>query len=132
MHLFNFAYIFFFCICCLVNSLQKVFENFSHSSSLLILAQIFVPFDSLHSSWCNLFWKISVIGLNSDLKFSCKFLSLYLGPFLCKVLVQILEKDGACLSFSAGFCIFQHVTCRGVVTFHISKLKSNFLHMRRK
>ena len=54
----------------------KVLEHFLHSSSLLILAQVFAPFDYLHFSWCNLSWKFSVIGLNSG-----KFLSLYLGPF---------------------------------------------------
>ena len=71
------------------NYLAKSFGHFSHSSSLLILGQIFVPFDCLRSSWCNLSWKFSVIGLNSG-----KFFSLYIVPFSCKV--QILEKDGAC------------------------------------
>ena len=33
--------------------------------------------------------------------------------------------------FSAVFCIFQRVNCRGVVIFHIFK-KETFLHMRRK
>ena len=50
-----------FCIFCPANILQKVLEHFWHSSFVLILAQIFAPFDSLHSSWCNLSWKFSVI-----------------------------------------------------------------------
>ena len=112
-----------FCIFCRVNIFQKVYENFSHFSPFLILAKIFAPFDCLHS------WKFSVIDLNSGLKFSGKFISLYLGPFSCKI--QVLEKDGACF-FSAGFYIFQQVTCRGVVIFYIFKLKMNSLHMRRK
>ena len=62
----------------------KVLEHFLHSSSLLILAQVFAPFDYLHFSWCNLSWKFSVIGLNSG-----KFLCLYLRP--------LSEKNGACL-----------------------------------
>ena len=73
-----------FCIFCLVNTLQKVFENFSHSSSFLILAQILAPFDCLDSFWCKLSWKFSVTGLNFDLKFSGKFLSLYLDLFSCR------------------------------------------------
>ena len=88
-----FAFV-WFCIFCLVNIFEKVWENFSHSSSVLTLAQIFAPFDCLHSSWCKLSWKCSVIGLNSGFKFSGKFLSLYFGPFSDKV--QILEKDGTC------------------------------------
>ena len=95
LHLFDFVYFVLQIFC------GKFLEHFSYSSSLLIL----IPFDCLHSSWCSLSWKFSVIGLNSGLKFSGKLLNLYLGLFLCQV--QILEKDGACLFFSAGFCIFQ-------------------------
>ena len=118
-----------FCIFWRVNILQKVFENFSHFSSFPILAQIFASFDCLRSFWCNLSWKFSVIDLNSGLKFSGKFISLYLGPFSCKM--QVLEKDGACF-FSAGFCIFQQVTCRGVVIFHIFKLKKQLFPYEEK
>ena len=78
-----FAFVGFFMFC-LANILRKVLEHFSHSSSLLILTQIFAPSDCLHSSWCNLSWKFSVVGLNSR-----KFLSLYLGSSSYKV--QILE-----------------------------------------
>ena len=104
-----FAFV-WFCMFCLANNWQKVLEHFSHSDSLLILAQIFAPFDCLHSSWCNLSWKCSVIGLNS-----VKFLSLYLGPFSQERMKHVF--------FSAGFCIFQRVTCRGVFIFHNFKLK---------
>ena len=34
-----------FCMFCLANIWQKVLEHFSHSSSLLIMAQSFAPFD---------------------------------------------------------------------------------------
>ena len=34
--------------------------------------------------------------------------------------------------FSAGFCIFQRVTCGGELIFHILSSKSNFVHMRKK
>ena len=81
-----------FCMFCLANILERVFEHFSHSSSLITMVQIFAPFDCLHSSWCNFSWKFSVFGLNSG-----KFLSVCLDQFSCKV--QILEKDGACLFF---------------------------------
>ena len=93
-----FAYV-SFCIFYFANILENVLKQFSHSRSLLILAQIFAPFDCLHSSWCNSSWwswRFSVIGLNSG-----KFLSLYLGPFSSKV--QILEKDGACLFLVQDF-----------------------------
>ena len=56
------------------NILQKNLEHFSHSSSLLILAQIFAPFDCLHFSCGSLYWKFSVIDLNSCLKFPVNFL----------------------------------------------------------
>ena len=74
-------------------------KHFSRSSFLQILAQIFAPFDCLHSSWCNLSWKFSVIVLNFG-----KFLDLYIGPFSCKV--QILEKDRACLFLVQHFVYF--------------------------
>ena len=87
-----------FCLFCFLNILQKVLEHFLRSSSHLILAQIFAPFDYLLSSWCNFSCKFSIIGLNSRLKFSCKVLSIYLSQeiliFSCKV--QFLEKYGAC------------------------------------
>ena len=122
-----------FCIFWLPNILQKVLEHFSHSSSHLILAQIFAPFDCLRFLWCNFSCKFSIIALNSSLKFSCKVLSLYLSQeiliFSCQML--FLEKD--CTSFfSAGFCILQLVTCEGEVIFYILNWKSNFVHMRRK
>ena len=88
-----FAYV-SLCIFYVANILEKVLKHFSHSRSLLILAQIFAPFDCLHSSWWS--WRFSVIALNSG-----KFLSLYLGPFSCKV--QILEKDGGCLFLVQDF-----------------------------
>ena len=78
----------------------------------------------------NFSWKFLVIGLNSGLKFSGKFLSLYLGPFSYKV--QILEKDGACLFFSTEFCIFQQVTFGGVVIFHIFMLKKQLFAYEEK
>ena len=93
-----FAYV-SLCIFYVANILEKVLKHFSHLRSLLILAQIFAPFDCFHSSWCNSSWwswRFSVIGLNSG-----KFLSLYLGPFSSKV--QILEKDGACLFLVQDF-----------------------------
>ena len=124
-----FAFVWFF-IFYLANISQKVLEHFPRSSSLLILAKIFTPFDCLHSSWCNWSWIFSVICLNSGLKISSKFLSLYLGPFSCKV--QILEKDGVCLFFSAVFCIFQRMTCKGVVIFHIFKLKKQLFAYEEK
>ena len=34
--------------------------------------------------------------------------------------------------FSAGFCIFQQVTCRGVVIFHIFKLKKQLFPYEEK
>ena len=46
--------------------------------------------------------------------------------------VPDLEKDGACLFFSAGFCIFQRVTCRGVVIYHIFKLKKQLFAYEEK
>ena len=102
-------YIFF-----IPNSLQKVLEHSSHSSSHLILAQILAPFDCLRFPWCNFSNKFSFIGLNSALKFFCKVLSLYLSQkiliFSCKVL--FLEKDGTCF-FSTGFGILQLITCGG-------------------
>ena len=42
-----------FCIFCLPNILQKHLEDFSHSISHLVVAQIFPLFDCLHSPWCN-------------------------------------------------------------------------------
>ena len=78
-----------------------------------------MPFDCLRSSWCNL-----------SLKFSGKFLGLYLGPFSCKA--EILEKDGACLFCSARFCIFQRVTRRGMVIFHSFKRKKQLFAYEEK
>ena len=97
------------------NILQKVLEHFLHSSSLVILAQILARFDCLHSSQCNLSWKFSVIVLNSG-----KFLSLCLGPFLCKV--EILEKDGARLFLVQDF-VYSKESLVEEWLFHIFKLK---------
>ena len=113
--------------------MQKVLEHFSHSSSHLILAQTFAPFDYLRFPWCNFSCKFSIIGLNSGLKFSCKVLSLYLRQeiliFSRKVLFLEIgwfnfQANSVVLVrylkfFSAGFCIFQLVTCGGEVIFHI-------------
>ena len=144
--LLKYFVLFWFWIFCLPNILQKVLEHFSHSSSHLILAQIFAPFDCLRFPWCNFSCKFSIIGLNSGLKFSCKVLSLYLRQeifkFSCKVL--FLEIGGFNFQenivilvrrlkfFSAGFCIYGLVTCGGETIFHVLSGKSNFVHMRRK
>ena len=104
-----FAFV-WFCMFWLANIWQKALEHFSYSGFLLKLAQIFVSFHCLHSSWCNLSWKCSIIGLNYG-----KLFSLYLVPFSQERVEHIF--------FSAGFCIFQRVTCRGVLIFHIFKLK---------
>ena len=137
--------LFWFLIFCLPNILQKVLENFSHSSSHLILAQIFAPFDCLRFPWCNFSCKFSIIGLNSGLKFSCKVLSLYLRQILifsCKVLLlemgwfnfqeNIVVLVRHLKFFSAGLYIFQLVTCGGEVIFQILSWKSNFGNTRRK
>ena len=138
--------LFWFWIFCLPNILQKVLEHFSHSSSHLILAQIFAPFDCLCFPWCNFSCKFSIIGLNSGLKFSCKVLSFYLRQevliFSSKLLFleigwfnfqeNILVLIRRLKFFSAGYCIFQLVTCGGEAIFHILSWKGNFVHMGRK
>ena len=101
LHLFN-NFVYFI----LQIFFRKFLEHFSLSGFLLTVTQVFTPFDCLHSSWCNLSWKFSVIGLNSSLKFSGKFLSCYLGPFSCKV--QILEKGGACLFYLVQDFVFSN------------------------
>ena len=134
--------LFWFWIFFLQNILQKVLQHFSHSSSYLLLAQIFLPFDCLHFPLCNLSCKFSIIGLNSGLKFSCKVLSFYLKQeiliFSCKVLFweiglfnfqeNIVVLVRYLKFFSTGFCIFQLVSCGGEVIFHILSWKSNFVH----
>ena len=113
-----------FCICLILHILSSkyfaVLEYFSYSSSHLILAQTFAPFDCLCFPWYNFSCEFSIIGLTSCLKFSCKVLSLYLSREIlllsCKVL--FLEKDGTCF-FSAGLCILQQVTCGGGYFSHI-------------
>ena len=118
-----------FCICLILHILSskyftESFRAFSHSSSHLILAQIFAPFDWLRSDF---------IGLSSCVKFSCNVLSHYLVQetliFSCKG--KILEKYGVCI-FSAWFCIFQQVTCGGEVIFHIFKLKKKLFAYEEK
>ena len=112
-----------FCIFCLPNILQKVLEHL-HSSSHLILTQIFGPFDCLQFLRCNFSCKFSIIGLTSGLIFPCKVLSLYLNQesliFSCKVM--FLKKNEKYF-FSSRFCIFQLVTCGVEVIFHIFMLK---------
>ena len=79
------------------------------------------------------------------MKFYCKVLSLYLREeifiFSYKVLFleigwfnfqeNIVVLVRRLKFFSAGFCIFQLVTCGGEVIFHILSWKSNFVHMRK-
>ena len=92
----------------------------------------FAPFVFLRFPWCNFSCKFSIIGLNSGLKFSCKVLSLYLRQILifsCKVLFlemgwfnfqeNIVVLVRHLKFFSAGFYIFQLVTCGGEVIFQI-------------
>ena len=138
--------LFWFWIFCLPNILQKVLENFSHSSFHLILLQSFASSDCLGFPWCNFSCKFSIIGLNSGLKFFCKVPSLYLRQeiliFSCKVLFleigwfnfqeNIVVLVSGLKFFSAGFCIFQLLTCGGEVIFHILSWKSNFVHIQRK
>ena len=114
-----FAFV-WFCMFCHANIWQKIWEHFSHSGPLLILAQIFALCDCLQSSCCNLPCKCSVIDLNSG-----TFLSLYLGPFSQERIEHVF-------SFSAGFCILQRVTCRGVFIFHIFKLKKQLFACEEK
>ena len=113
-----FAFV-WFCMFCLANIWQKVLEHFSHSSSLLILAQIFAPFDCLHSTWCNLSWKFSFIGLKSG-----KILSLYL--------IHFIEKDEAFLFLVQDFVYSNESLVDEWLFFTFLSRKSNFLHMRRK
>ena len=54
--------------------LQKVLERFLHSSSHLIMTQIFILFDCLRPRWCKFYCKFSVTGPNSALNFPVKFL----------------------------------------------------------
>ena len=116
-----FAFV-WFCMFCLANIWQKVLEHFSHSSSLLILAQIFAPFDCLHSSWCNLSWKFSVI---------VSFF-LFSQSFSISIQVHSRGKGWSMSFFSTGFCIFQRVTCRGMVIFHTFKLKKQLFAYEEK
>ena len=115
-----FAFV-WFCMFCLPNIWQKVLEHLSHSSSLLILAQIFAPFNCLHSSQCNLSWKFSVIGLNYG-----KFLSLYLGPF------SQYRMEHVSFQCRILYIPTQRVACRGVVIFHIFKLKKQLFAYEEK
>ena len=106
------------------NAFQKVLEHFLHLSYLVILAQILAHFDCLHFSQGNLSWKSSVIILNSG-----KFLSLCLGPFLCKV--EILEKDGACLFLVQDFVCSKESLAEEWL-FHIFKLKKQLFAYEEK
>ena len=94
-------------------------DQFSHSSSHLKLAKFFAPLD--------------IIGLNSGLKFYCKVLSLYLRQEILIFSSKVVFLEIAWFNFqenivvlvrhlkffSAGFCIFQLVTCGGEIIFHI-------------
>ena len=79
----------------------------------------------LRSSWCNLSWEVSVNGLHSG-----KFLSLYIGPFSCKV--QILEKDGACLFVVQHFVYSNESLGEEWLFFTFLSWGINFLRMWRK
>ena len=87
--------------------------------------KFFALFNCLYSSWCNLPWSVSVIGLNSR-----KFFSPYLGQFSCKV--QILEKDGACLFLAQDFVYPNKSLAEEWLFFAFLIWKINLLHMRRK
>ena len=113
-----FAFVWFWMFC-LANIWQKVWEHFSHSSSFLILVQIFGPFDCLHFSWCNFYWEFSVIGLNSG-----KFFSLFRSI--------LIEKDGACLFLVQDFVYSNKSLVEEWLFFTFLSWKSNFLHTRRK
>ena len=102
-------------------------EHFLRSSSHLILAQIFEPFDCLLYSWCNFSYKFSTIGLNSCLKFSSKVLSIYLSQeiliFSCKV--QFLDKYGACFLVQ-DFIYFNESFVEEMLFLTFVSWKSNF------
>ena len=140
-----------FCIILILNILSSKYfaESFGAFFTLKFLSNTdttFCTFWLFTRPWCNFSCKFSIIGLNSDLNFSCKVLSLHLRQeifmFSCKVLFleigwfnfqeNIVVLVRRLKFFSAGFCIFQLVTCGGEVIFHISSRKSNFEHMRRK
>ena len=116
-----------FCICFILHILRRKYfgESFEAFFTLEIPSNTGTNFCTfcLHSSWWS--WRFSVIGLNSG-----KFLSLYLGPFSCKV--QILEKDRGCLFLVQDFVYSNESLVEESLFFTFSSWESNSLHMRRK
>ena len=108
-----------FCICLILHILSGIYfaESFGAFYTLKFPS-------NTATNFCTS-WKFWVIGLNSG-----KFLSLYLGPFSCKV--QVLEKNEACLLLVQDFVYSNKSIVEKLLFFTFLSWKKTFLHMSRK